>query len=130
MADALLPLHCDSELLSAALIYPTIFFNPHLLEKLPEEFNKPICKMISGALQMKNIHYMRINKDRNTAQQDQVDNLRKMMLAMVDDIRTVLLKLSERLVMLQHLNRCDAATQKNIAQETMDYYAPLANRLG
>lgn len=130
MAEVLLPLHCDSETLAAAIIYPTLFFNQKLLSALHEQFDKPICKMISGAMQMESIHQMRADKNRLTAQQNQIDNLRKMMLAMVDDIRTVLLKLSERLVMLQHLNRSAPEIQKKIAQETMDYYAPLANRLG
>src|SRR3990167_7702274 len=109
MADVLLSLHCDTYVLAAAIVYPTIYYQQILSEKLHEHLDKTVCKIIKGALQMEIIHQVQADKnekDRTTGQQNQIDNLRKMMLAMVDDIRTVLLKLSERLIMLQHLGRC------------------------
>ena len=133
MANILRELHCDSTAIAAALIYPAIFHNPLLREKLSAQFAKPICKIILGALQMEITQHVRQDKtDKNkiTGQENQIDNLRKMMLAMVDDIRTVLLKLAERLVILQNLKQAEPELQKKIAQETIDYYAPLANRLG
>ncbi|MCX7124530.1 MAG: RelA/SpoT family protein [Gammaproteobacteria bacterium] len=134
LANVLRSLHCDTIAITAGIIYPAISHNHALLEKLPEEFDKTTCKIISGALQMEVIHPVihieKNDKIKITAQQNQIDNLRKMMLAMVDDIRTILLKLSERLIILQKLNNATPAMQKKIAQETVDYYAPLANRLG
>lgn len=136
MADVLLSLQCDSDAITAAIIYPTVFDDQHLLSSLTTQFNKTICKLIHGALQMEIIHSVRTEKNevsekrKETAQQNQIDNLRKMMLAMVDDIRTILLKLSERLILLQHCDQSTPTEQKQIAQDTFDYYAPLANRLG
>lgn len=130
MADVLITLQCDSNAIAASIVYPAIFYKQALAEKLQIEFDKTICKIITGALQMELIHAAHGQKDRGTGQQNQIDNLRKMMLAMVDDIRTVLLKLSERLIMLQHLGRSEPVLQQKIAQDTLDYYAPLANRLG
>jgi len=130
MADALVSLHSDSVAISAAIIYPAVFYHQTLLIELQAQFDKTICKIIQGALQMEVVHSIRVEKNRTTGQQNQIENLRKMMLAMVEDIRTVLLKLSERLIMLQHLGRCTPDMQQHIAQDTLDYYAPLANRLG
>ncbi|OGT39440.1 MAG: hypothetical protein A3E81_05950 [Gammaproteobacteria bacterium RIFCSPHIGHO2_12_FULL_36_30] len=130
MADVLLTLQSDDYIIAAAILYPAIFYNAALTEKLNETTDKTICKLITGAMQMDIIHSAYSDKSEKTGQQNQIDNLRKMMLAMVDDIRTVLLKLSERLIMLQHLGRLPSEKQLQIAQDTMDYYAPLANRLG
>lgn len=133
MADVLLSLHCDTFAIAAAIAYPCIYYQQTLTEKLHEHLDKTVCKIIKGALQMEIVHQVQTDKnekDRATGQQNQIDNLRKMMLAMVDDIRTVLLKLSERIIMLQHLNHCSPDMQKQMAQTTLDYYAPLANRLG
>lgn len=134
MADVMVALHADSYAVSAAIAYPTIFYNATLKDSMLLHLDKTLCKIIAGALQMDAIHQIHPQKTEKeriaTGQQNQIDNLRKMMLAMVDDIRTILLKLCERLVMLQHLGRSTPTQQKEIAQVTMDYYAPLANRLG
>lgn len=130
MADVLIALQCDSVAIAAAILYPTIFYQKELTEKLHKTVDPAICKLILGAMQIETIHYTRADKNKVTGQQNQIENLRKMLLAMVDDIRTILLKLAERLIMLQHLQHCDPKTQQQIAHDTMDYYAPLANRLG
>ncbi len=130
MADVLIALQCDSTAIAAAILYPTIFYQKELAEKLHKSFDTTICKLVLGAMQIETIHQASADKNKITGQQNQIENLRKMLLAMVDDIRTILLKLAERLIMLQHLQNCDAPTQQQIAQDTMDYYAPLANRLG
>ena len=121
MANILEGWQCDEALLTAGILYPAVSHDHTLLEKCEKQFDKAIIKMIHGALQMEIIHH---------ANNSQVDALRKMMLAMVDDIRTVLLKLSERLYLILNLESQSTEKQKRIAQETMDYYAPLANRLG
>src|SRR3990167_3972096 len=68
-----------------------------------------------------------INKTRNQAQ---IDRLRKTFLAMVSDIRVVLIKLAERTCIMRGIKNINALERKRLAQETMDIYAPLANRLG
>ncbi len=130
MAETLIALNCDTHAIAAALLYPTLFLNPNLTEQLEKEFDRSVLKLMLGALHMEAIHHVRNKKIKLAAQQNQIDNLRKMLLAMVDDIRTVLIKLAERLVLLNHLKFFSPEMQQQIAQDTMDYYAPLANRLG
>ena len=130
MARALLPLNCDEYTLAASILYPTVAAQPTLCKTLADEFDKTISKLILGVLQMETIHRVQEGKTKNTAQQGQIDNLRKMLLAMVDDIRVVLIKLSERLEILKAHKDDEEIKQKAIAQEVMDYYVPLANRLG
>jgi GTP pyrophosphokinase len=133
MADVLLALQSDAYAIAAAIAYPTIFYNPALEKRCDKLLDKTVCAIIAGAIQMDVIYSANTDKpekNKVTGQQNQIDNLRKMMLAMVDDTRTILLKLSERLIMLQQLGRSTKAAQQQIAQDTMDYYAPLANRLG
>ena len=130
MADVLIALQCDSSAIAAAILYPTVFYQKELTEKLQKTVDQTIYKLILGAMQIETIHHTPGEKNKITGQQNQLTNLRKMLLAMVDDIRTILLKLAERLIMVQHLQHCDSPTQQQIAQDTMDYYAPLANRLG
>ncbi|PIZ03857.1 MAG: bifunctional (p)ppGpp synthetase/guanosine-3',5'-bis(diphosphate) 3'-pyrophosphohydrolase [Gammaproteobacteria bacterium CG_4_10_14_0_8_um_filter_38_16] len=130
MADVLIALQSDSIAIAAAIIYPSIFCDKKLAETLNKEFDPAIYKLINGALQMEIIHSISIKKNKIVDPQKQIDKLRKMLLAMVDDIRTVLLKLSERLILLQQLQYYSHEKQQKIAQDTLDYYAPLANRLG
>lgn len=130
LASVLRELYCDNITIAAGIIYPSILQKPALLEKLSQQFNASIYKIISGVFQMNIIHTIHTENVKITAQQNQIDNLRKMMLAMVDDIRTVLLKLSACLINLKNAKQASPCFQIKIAQETMDYYAPLANRLG
>src|SRR3990167_5611306 len=130
MADVLVALRCDSSVIAAAILYPSVLHHKTQIEKLNVHFDKGVCKLITGATQLDIIHRNTTEKLRTTGQQNQIDNLRKMMLAMVDDIRIVLIKLAERLIMLQNAHHQPPEKQKQIAQDTLDYYAPLANRLG
>lgn len=130
MAEILVSLNCDSYVITAAIVYPTLFLNPALTEIGERTFDHAIMKLILGALHMEAIHQWRGQKNRVTAQQNQIDNLRKMLLAMVDDIRVILIKLAERLTLCNSLKKCPLDIQHPVAEETMDYYAPLANRLG
>lgn len=124
IADELLLLNCDNQTLAAAIIYPVIdHHQPEeiLLEKfLPNE----VYHLAHGVKKMDAIQQSS-RSDRSRA-----DNLRKMCLAMVDDVRIVLIKLSEQLVLLKSLRQCPPDRQQKIAQQVMNIYAPLANRLG
>lgn len=130
MADYLIELDCDSNTLAAAIVYPTVYYNQPSAEIIKEQLNGSIYKLLTGALRMEAIQSMR-NTYLNTEQKEQqIDNVRKMLLAMVDDIRVVLIKLAERLAILKYLRNCTPEQQLLIAHTTMDFYAPLANRLG
>ena len=85
---------CDEDLLCAALLYPILAQDSTLLLNAEKQFDKSIIKLVRGAIQMEIIHLMK---------REQAESLRKMMLAMVDDIRVVLLKLAERLFLISHL---------------------------
>lgn len=130
MADVLLALQCDSTAIAAAIIYPAVFYDKKLTEMLSEKFDHVIYKIITGAIHMETVHEIHYLQTQPTQQQKQMDNIRKMLLSMVDDIRTILIKLADRLIILKNLEKTPRDIQQKIAQETMDYYAPLANRLG
>ena len=121
MAKTLEHWQCDDDVVAAGILYPLLSHQAEPIEKIEKQLDKSIFKLIKAAYQMDIIHYIK---------RDQADALRKMMLAMVDDIRVVLLKLAERFFLITHLDNKSSEFQKKIAQETMDYYAPLANRLG
>src|SRR3990167_2673308 len=129
IADILHSLQCDTTAIAAAILYPALLHQPELIKSAQEQFEKVIIKIISGAIQMDIIHES-ISENRDTGQQNQIDNLRKMMLAMVDDIRTVLLKLAEQIILLKKAKQAPLARQQEIGKTILDYYAPLANRLG
>lgn len=126
MADALLELNCDTNTLAAAIAYPTVYYHHPKPEALREALGNTVYKLLTGALRLEAIHDLH-KKSHN---HDYIDNVRKMLLAMVDDIRVVLIKLAERVSMLKYLRHCTPEEQHHVACDTMDLYAPLANRLG
>jgi GTP pyrophosphokinase len=133
IAEILRSLHCDEHTLAAGIAYPFVASNTPLTKTLHEHLDNTVCKIILGAIKMEVIHTLTVISDEKkvaTGQQNQIDNLRKMMLAMVDDIRIILLKLSERLVALKTAHGLSTDLQKKMAHEVLLYYAPLANRLG
>ncbi|OGT25887.1 MAG: hypothetical protein A3B71_07515 [Gammaproteobacteria bacterium RIFCSPHIGHO2_02_FULL_42_43] len=130
MTDVLSVLQCDDETQAAALLYPLIAQDRKKLDHVKKELSPVVAQLISGAFQIDAIREARGGKNRGTGQQDQIDNLRKMMLAMVDDMRTIYIKLAQHLIALQNAQTETVDHQKKLAQDTFDYYAPLANRLG
>lgn len=129
IAEELIPLGCDSSTLAAAIIFPAFqhhFLTIHLVE---EHLGPVIAKLITGVQKMEAIQYLDHFHTQNR-QQNQVDNLRKMSLAMVDDVRIVLIKISERLSILKYLRNATPEKQQAEAKQIMNIYAPLANRLG
>ena len=129
IADELLELNCDSDSISAAILYPSAIIHPLDLEKLAERLNPAVAKLIKGSLLIESLQATQDHKSPE-ARAAQADKLRKMLLAIVDDLRVVLLKLAERLIILKHLRHASPEEQKSVAQEVMNVYAPLANRLG
>lgn len=127
MAEILLDFHVDAETLATTIIYPTLQYTDVSLEEVDEQLGHSVAKLARGVKRMNAMSHMRGYVQ---AAHQQVDNLRKMLLAMVDDVRGVLIKLAERLHMLRMASVLHESTAREIAQEVMDVYAPLANRLG
>ncbi|MFN4290313.1 MAG: GTP diphosphokinase [Permianibacter sp.] len=130
MAEILAGLSMDTQTLVAALIYPSLQSGDLKLETVEEKLGKAVAKLARGALRMDAIRSLQSSKAGNKLSATQGDNLRKMLIAMVDDTRIVLLKLAERIYLLRAVKDKDEATQRLVAEETRDVFAPLANRLG
>src|SRR3990167_6650370 len=128
IAEMLLKLELDSETILAAFLYPLIKNHDCDQEFIAEHFGTMIGKLLHDCMQMQSLHKLKdISKEENT---HQIENLRKMLLAMVTDPRAVLIILAERLWKLRDAKQLDVADQKKLAQDTLEIYAPLANRIG
>ncbi len=129
MADILSDLEVDQETIVAAIIYETVHYADLSIENVEEQLGESIARLISGVEKMNALQGM--EKLGSVPQsKHQIDNIRKMLLAMVDDVRVVLIKLAERLCILRSLAPMPEGIRHQVATEAMDIYAPLANRLG
>lgn len=127
MAEILLDLHLDKETIAASLIYSAVNYAELCPEIINEHLGLPVTKLIEGTQQMDAI---RTSNTSTPIYQTHLENMRKMLLAMVKDMRVVLIKLAERVATMRTLESLEKTTQQAYARETMDIYAPLANRLG
>ena len=123
VAYILADLGLDEETISAALLHDVVEDTSATSEDIEQEFGKEIRDMVDGVTKLKKIRYA-------TIEEHQVENYRKMFLAMGKDIRVILIKLADRLHNMRTLKYLKRDRQLAIAKETMDLYAPLANRLG
>ncbi len=128
MADILAGLSLDSETLAAAIVYSLVRDEVINMKQVRENLGPKIGKLISGVKKMAAVRSLQ--KSANITGKVAMDPLRHMLLAMVDDSRVVLIKLAEQVSLLHSAKHLDEATRVKLATETMDIYAPLANRLG
>lgn len=128
MARLLSEIQCDPQTLAAAIAYPSVYYAQPNKERVTQTLSLPVSKLIYGATRMEAIHNM--HRQSTALNQQQIDNLRKMLLAIVDDVRIVIIRLAERLITLEYLKKCTEEQQRYIAHQALDFYAPLANRLG
>lgn len=127
IADMLLRLDLDTETVTAALLYPAYkkeLIHAHYIE---EHFGEGMLKLLSDCMQMRSLSKL---ADIDKYEPHQIETLRKMLLAMVTDIRAVLIVLAERLWQLRDAKVLSPEAQKKLANETLHIYAPLANRIG
>ncbi|MEZ9819805.1 GTP diphosphokinase [Shewanella sp. 10N.286.45.A1] len=129
MIEILAPLNMDIETLQAAILF--VVFDADLIsqEEIQERFGPKLEVLVSSVQTMNAIGALKVdNQTRNG--EPQIDNIRKMLLAMVEDVRAVVIKLAERICLLREIKNADEEVKVLIAREIADVYAPLANRLG
>lgn len=125
MAEAVSNLKFGTPTIIAALLYPACQYAELSLEDLEERFGGAITSLIKSALKMQNMNVLR---QKNTAHQ--IDHIRKMFLAIVQDVRVVVIKLAEEIAMVRHIHELSPQKQLQLAEECLHIYAPLASRLG
>lgn len=130
MAEILATLQMDTPTLTAAIVFPSVEYGHLALDRVQHKLGKEVKRLVEGTQRMQAIRALQTDHQSHILSAEEVENLRKMLLAMVDDTRVVMIKLARRLQMLRLCKYLDEATARSIAQETMDIYAPLANRLG
>lgn len=121
-------LELDIESVVAAILHDIVEDTETTLEDIKEEFSEDIALIIEGVTKLTNITY----KNASTVDKEEIqaENYRRMFLAMSNDIRVILIKLADRLHNMRTLKYQPEDRQKAIAKETLDIFAPLANRLG
>lgn len=129
MADILADLKLDQATLEAAVLYRAVREGLLSLEGVSKRFGEEVAKLIDGVLQMAAISYP-LAPNHGMSQHNQQENLRKMLVNMVGDVRVALIKIAERTCALRQVK--DAPREKclQVAREVADIYAPLAHRLG
>ncbi len=132
-ASILLGMHLDRETVIAAILHAIPAYLDDWATVLNARFGRNVTVLVEGISRMEQIRQFsempHAGTDKDEAAQ-QIESLRKMLLAMVEDIRVVLIKLAERTQTLRDLSAAEPALQQRIAQETRSLFAPLANRLG
>jgi GTP diphosphokinase / guanosine-3',5'-bis(diphosphate) 3'-diphosphatase len=133
VASILADMKLDPEAIAAALMHDIIEDTDISIEDLRDEFGHNIANMVAGVTKLKKLP-INVDKDINGRRARDTDReleyIRKMLLTMGDDVRVVLIKLADRLHNMRTLGYMPADKQVRIARETMDIFAPLANRLG
>jgi GTP pyrophosphokinase len=131
MAEILAQLHLDADAIIVAVLYRPVRESRLPLEEVREEFGDNIARLLEGVLRMAAINETDTSKTRVLGQsQDQMENVRKMLLAMVDDVRVALIKLAERTCAIRAVKHASDEKRRRVAREVFDIYAPLAHRLG
>ncbi|QGX92256.1 GTP diphosphokinase [Tatumella sp. TA1] len=129
MVEILTMLSMDCDTLCAALIFPLANANVLDAEQIKTTYGDSILSLVNGVLDMDAIRQLKAIQNDSMAS-EQVDNIRRMLLAMVEDFRCVVIKLAERIAYLREMKDAPEDERVLAAKESTNIYAPLANRLG
>ena len=130
VAEILAGLNLDTETLIAAILHDTVEDTALTLEDIAASFGDSVARLVNGVTKMNVIDQQAADPEAGQREQLHSESLRKMLLAMAEDVRVVLIKLADRLHNMRTLKYLPESKQQRIARETLDIYAPLANRLG
>jgi GTP pyrophosphokinase len=123
VALVLAEMKMDPVAIAAGLLHDSVEDTSVTIVDIRKEFGEQVAHIVEGVTKISKIDFA-------TREEAQAENLRKMMLAMVDDIRVVLIKLADRLHNMRTLEHLEPERQRKIAEETLEIYAPIAHRLG
>ena len=123
VARILAHMHLDGKSISAAILHDVIEDTRHGKDSIAELFGKDVAELVDGVSKIDKIEF-------RTEEEEQAENFRKMLLAMSQDIRVILIKLADRLHNMRTLASLKPERRRAIARETIEIYAPIANRLG
>jgi RelA/SpoT family (p)ppGpp synthetase len=123
VAEILADWHLDGQTLIAALLHDVTEDTSVTKAEISDTFGKPVAELVDGVSKLDKIEFQ-------SAEVAQAENFRKMLLAMARDVRIILIKLADRLHNMRTLGAVPPAKRRRVARETMEIYAPIANRLG
>ncbi|HWV90078.1 MAG TPA: bifunctional (p)ppGpp synthetase/guanosine-3',5'-bis(diphosphate) 3'-pyrophosphohydrolase [Burkholderiales bacterium] len=123
VAEILADWHLDGQTLMAALLHDVTEDTSVTKDEISDTFGKPVAELVDGVSKLDRIEFQ-------SAEDAQAENFRKMLLAMARDVRVMLIKLADRLHNMRTLGAVSPAKRRRVARETMEIYAPIANRLG
>ncbi len=128
VTSILTELQLDADTLAAALLHDVVEDSGYTISYLKKNFNQDIAELVDGVTKLNRIK--ELSKMRHSVADEKAESLRKMFLAMVEDIRVVLIKLADRVHNMRTLQGHPEHKRRRIARETLEIFAPLANRLG
>ena len=123
VAQILADMHMDSQAIAAAILHDVVEDTETPITELDQQFGKEIATLVDGVSKLDQMHF-------TSRAEAQAESFRKMMLAMIGDIRVILVKLADRLHNMKTMDSMPADKRARIARETLEIYAPIANRLG
>ncbi len=123
VADILADLHLDGATIAAAILHDVVEDTPSSMAEVEQKFGKEVAEIVDGVTKLDQVQF----KSRKEAQ---AESFRKMILAMVRDIRVIMVKLADRTHNMRTLSAMPPEKRRAVARETLDIYGPIANRLG
>jgi GTP diphosphokinase / guanosine-3',5'-bis(diphosphate) 3'-diphosphatase len=123
VADILADLHMDAQTIVAAILHDVIEDTPTVKDEIAERFGADVAELVDGVSKLDHIQF-------RSRAEAQAESFRKMLLAMVRDIRVIMVKLADRTHNMRTLGAVPPAKRRTIARETLEIYAPISNRLG